>query len=73
MKVNSKKDTVAISDVGLRELLSSIVTITTPKGIDLLEISVKSTQFKEAQLIAISVANAYLEYNLDISLSLIHI
>lgn len=67
VKVNSKKDTVAISDVGLRELLSSIVTITTPKGIDLLEISVKSTQFKEAQLIAISVANAYLEYNLDIS------
>lgn len=67
VKINSKGDTVSVSEVGLRELLSNIVSITTPKGIDLLEISVKSTLFKEAQLIAFCVANAYLEYNLDIS------
>jgi len=67
VSISPNKDTTVINDIGLRELLFGIANVTTPKGIDLIEISVRGTTFKENQLIAYTLANAYIEYNLDIS------
>ncbi len=67
IRVKNEKDTSILSELALRELLYKIVEITNPKGIDNLEIAVKGTQFKENQLIAYTIANAYIKYNLDMS------
>ncbi len=67
IKVKNEKDTTVISELALRELLFKIVEISNPKGIDNLEIAVKGNLFKENQLIAYTVANAYIKYNLDMS------
>lgn len=67
IRVKSEKDTTIITELALRELLYKIVEINNPKGIDNLEIAVKGTLFKENQLIAYTVANAYIKYNLDMS------
>ncbi|MBS1514072.1 MAG: polysaccharide biosynthesis tyrosine autokinase [Bacteroidetes bacterium] len=67
IKVKNEKDTTIISELALRELLYKIVEITNPKGIDNLEIAVKGNLFKENQLIAYTVANSYIKYNLDMS------
>lgn len=67
IRVKNEKDTSIISELALRELLYKIVEITNPKGIDNLEIAVKGTLFKENQLIAYTIANAYIRYNLDMS------
>ncbi|MBS1495132.1 MAG: polysaccharide biosynthesis tyrosine autokinase [Bacteroidetes bacterium] len=62
-----EKDTIVINELALRELLSKIVDVTNPKGVDNLEISVKGSYFKENQLIAYTMANSYIQYNLDMS------
>lgn len=67
IRVKNEKDTTIITELALRELLYKIVEINNPKGIDNLEIAVKGTLFKENQLIAYTVANAYIKYNLDMS------
>jgi tyrosine-protein kinase Etk/Wzc len=67
IRIKNEKDTSIITELALRELLFKIVEITNPKGIDNLEIAVKGTKFKENQLIAYTIANAYIKYNLDMS------
>jgi tyrosine-protein kinase Etk/Wzc len=65
--VRNQKDTTFMTDAGLRELFFNMAGVTTPKGIDLIEIAIRGPIFKENQLIAYTLANAYIEYNLDIS------
>lgn len=67
IRVKNEKDTSIISELALRELLFKLVEVSNPKGIDNLEIAVKGTKFKENQLIAYTIANAYIKYNLDMS------
>lgn len=67
VRVKNEKDTSIISELALRELLFKLVEVSNPKGIDNLEIAVKGTKFKENQLIAYTIANAYIKYNLDMS------
>jgi capsular exopolysaccharide synthesis family protein len=67
IRVKNEKDTSIISELALRELLFKLIEVSNPKGIDNLEIAVKGTKFKENQLIAYTIANAYIKYNLDMS------
>lgn len=67
LKSANENDTTLIDELTLREKLTRIVEINNPKGLDNIEVSVKGRVFYENRLIASTVANSYIQYNLDIS------
>ncbi|MBE2254566.1 MAG: hypothetical protein IAE65_00070 [Ignavibacteria bacterium] len=68
--IKNKENTYnLINEDGLRKRLEGMASITAPKNLNIIDISVKSTSFPEASLISIIYANSYLSYSLELSKS----
>lgn len=63
----SETDTVLLSSEELRRRLLGLVELVSPKGIEVIDISVQGPSYKENHLIATVYANAFLKYNLELS------
>jgi capsular exopolysaccharide synthesis family protein len=63
----SEKDTLRLTAGELRSRLLGLVELVSPKGIEVIDISVQGPSYKENHLIATVYANAFLKYNLELS------